>query len=83
MARCPTVIKELRSHFFSSDWMLVIKGFSHLIENVCSRVEQLLFIESNLDMEVWLDKWKERYMEKKLYKLYLTKIHCGWIENFF
>ena len=36
--RCLAVVEELISHFFSSDWMLVMEGFSHLIENVCGRV---------------------------------------------
>ena len=63
-ARCPAVVEELVGHFFSSDWMLVMEGFSHLIENVSGRVEQLILMESNLDMEVWLEKWKERYVDK-------------------
>jgi len=64
MARCRTVVEELISHFFSSDWMLVMEGVSHLIENVCDRVEQLILMESNFDMEVWLEKRKERYVDK-------------------
>ena len=65
MVHCSTVVEELISHcFFPQIWMLVIEGFSHLIENICGRVEQLIFMESNLDMEVWLVKWKERYVDK-------------------
>ena len=56
MARYPAVVEKLISHFFSSDWMLVMEGFSYLIENVCGRVEQFILMESNLDMEVWLEK---------------------------
>ena len=41
-----------------------MEGFSHLIEKICGRVEQLILMESNLDMEVWLKKWKERYVDK-------------------
>lgn len=41
-----------------------MEGFSHLIENVTGTVEQLILMESNLDMEVWLEKWKERYVDK-------------------
>jgi hypothetical protein len=44
--------------------MLVMEGVSHLIENVCGRVEQLILIESNFNMEFWLEKWKERYVDK-------------------
>ena len=53
-ARCLAVVEELISHFFSSDWMMVMKGFSHLIENICGRDEPLILMESDLDMEVWL-----------------------------
>ena len=41
-----------------------MEGFSHLNETVYGRVEQLILIRSNLDMEVWLEKWKERYEDK-------------------
>jgi hypothetical protein len=42
MARCLAFVKEVMSHFYIfSDWMLVMKGFSQLIENVCEKVEQL------------------------------------------
>ncbi len=41
-----------------------MEGFSHLVENVCGRVEQLILMESDLEMEVWLEKWKERYVDK-------------------
>ena len=34
-----------------------MKDFSHLIENVCGRVEQLILMEAHLDMEVWLVNW--------------------------
>ena len=55
-ACCPTVVEELISHFFPSDWMMVMEGFSHLIEKICGRVEPLILMESDLDMEVWLEK---------------------------
>ena len=44
--------------------MLVVEGFLHLIENICGRVEQLILMELDLDMEVWLEKWKECYVDK-------------------
>ena len=57
-ACCPAIVEELISHFVSLDWMLVMEGFSHLIKNFCGRVEQLVLMESNLDMKFWLEKWK-------------------------
>ena len=33
-----------------------MEGFSHLVENNCGRVEQLILMESNFDMEIWLKK---------------------------
>ena len=56
IARCPAVVGELISHFFSTDWLLVMDCFSYLIENICGRVEQFILMVSNLDMEVWLEK---------------------------
>ena len=55
-ACCPAVVEELIGHFFSSDWMMVIEGFLHLIEKNCGRVEPLILIKSDLDMKVWLEK---------------------------
>ena len=66
-AYCHAIVKELINHFLSSDLMLVMEGFSHLIENICDKVEQFILMESNLDMEVWLEKWKERYVDKDGY----------------
>ena len=41
-----------------------MEGCLHLIEKVCNRVEQLILMDPNLDMEVWLEKWKKRYVDK-------------------
>jgi len=41
-----------------------MEGFSHMIENVSGRVEQLIFMEGNVDMHLWLEKWKEVYVDK-------------------
>ena len=38
--------------------------FSHLIGNVCDRVEQLILMKLNLDMEAWLEKCKDLYVDK-------------------
>ena len=73
------VVEELISHYFSSGWMLVMKGFSYLIENVCGKVEQFILMESNLDIEFWLESWKEHYVDK-VRQILPEKIYCGWSE---
>ena len=72
------VVEELISHYFFSGWMLVMKGFSYLIENVCGKVEQLILMESNLDIEFWLESWKEHYMDKV--RQILPEKNLLWLE---
>ena len=54
----------------------MIEDISHLIENVCGRVEQFILVKLNFDMEASLRN--EKYvMWTKFEKLYLIEIHCG------
>lgn len=63
-ARCPSVIEAFISHFYQTDWVMVMEGFSHMIENVSRRVQQLIIMEGNIDMHFWLENWKEVYVER-------------------
>ena len=49
----------IKSFYESHSWIIVIQGFSHIIDTLVTNIHQLVLIESDHGMLTWLQGWKQ------------------------
>jgi hypothetical protein len=57
--RSPHCIDDLVKSFYQPDsWAIAAHGFSHMIDTLAGKTQQLILMESDPDMLTWLQEWK-------------------------
>ena len=54
-ARNPQCIDELLKPFYEANsWTIAIEGYSHMVDTLAGKIQDLIIMESNQDMLTWL-----------------------------
>jgi hypothetical protein len=65
-ARSPQCIDDLIKPFYEPhSWTIAAQGYSHMIDTLAGKTQQLILLESDPSMVIWLQEWKRQVIDKE------------------
>ena len=67
----PQCIDELLKSFYEAKlWTIVVESYSHMVDTLVGKTQDLIIMESNQDMLTWLQEWKHTVVDKQATSLF-------------